>query len=90
MFDRTDGNIFSFYAFPKEIRRSLYTSNAIEGFNAKLKREARKRIQMNSEDNATAVITAICRSYNSSRLGRRMNGLNELDTETRKGQGFSF
>lgn len=90
MFDRTDGNIFSFYSFPREIRRGLYTSNAIEGFNAKLKREARKRIQMNSEDNATVVITAICRSYNSSKLGRRMNGLNELDTETRKGLGFNF
>lgn len=90
MFDRTDGNIFSFYSFPREIRKGLYTSNAIEGFNAKLKREARKRIQMNSEDNATVVITAICRSYNSSKLGRRMNGLNELDTETRKGLGFNF
>ena len=45
---------------------------------------------MNSEDNAMVVITAICRSYNSSRLGRRMNGLNELDTETRKGLGFNF
>ena len=90
MFDRTDDNIFSFYSFPREIRKGLYTSNAIEGFNAKLKRETRKRIQMNSEDNATVVITAICRSYNSSRLGRRMNGLNELDTETRKGLGFNF
>ena len=90
MFARTIGNIFSFYGFPKEIRRSLYTSNAIEGFNAKLKRETRKRILMNSEDNATVVITAICRSYNSSKLGRVMNGLKELNTETRRGLGFYF
>jgi len=90
MFARTDGNIFSFYGFPKEIRRSLYTSNAIKGFNAKLKRETRKRILMNSEGNATVVITAICRSYNSSKLGRVMNGLKELNTETRRGLGFDF
>jgi transposase-like protein len=90
MFARTDGNIFSFYGFPKEIRRSLYTSNAIEGFNAKLKRETRKRILMNSEGNATVVITAICRSYNSWKLGRVMNGLKELNTETRRGLGFDF
>lgn len=90
MFDRTDGNIFSFYGFPEGIRRGLYTNNAIEGFNAELKRETRKRILMNSEDNATVVITAICRSYNSSKLGRVMNGLNELDPETRRSLGFSF
>lgn len=90
MFDRTDGNIFSFYGFPEGIRKGLYTNNAIEGFNAELKRETRKRILMNSEDNATVVITAICRSYNSSKLGRVMNGLNELDPETRRSLGFSF
>ena len=83
-------NISIYFKYPEEVRRLIYTTNAIEGFNAKLKRETRKRIQMNSEDNATVVITAICRSYNSSRLGRRMNGLNELDTETRKGLGFNF
>jgi len=90
MFDRTDGNIFSYYSFPAEIRKSLYTSNAIEGFNSELKRETRKRILMNSEDNATVVITAVCRSYNSSRLGRAMRGLNELSPDVRQALGFSF
>lgn len=90
MFDRTDGNIFSYYSFPAEIRKSLYTSNAIEGFNSKLKGETRKRILMNSEDNATIVITAVCRSYNSSKLGRVMRGLKELDPGTRQALGFGF
>jgi hypothetical protein len=88
MFTDTDGNIFSFYGFPKEIRRGLYTSNAIEGFNAKRKRETRKRILMNSEENATVVITSICESYNSLKLGREMNGLRELDNATKAGLGF--
>lgn len=90
MFERTDKNIFSFYSFPVEIRKSIYTSNAIEGFNAELKRETRKRILLNSESNATIVITAVCRSYNSSKLGRVMRGLNELNPDVRRELGFEL
>lgn len=88
--EKTKDNIFSYYSFPEEIRRSLYTSNAIEGFNSKLKRETRKRILMNSEDNATIVITAVCRSYNSSKLGRRRNGLLKVPQEVREELGFDI
>ena len=56
---KTNDNIFSYYSFPEGIRRSLYISNAIEGFNPKPKRETQKRILMNSEDNASIVITAV-------------------------------
>ena len=88
--EKTNDNIFSYYSFPEEIRRSLYTSNAIEGFNSKLKRETRKRILMNSEDNASIVITAVCRSYNSSKLGRRRNGLLKVPQEVREELGFDI
>ena len=89
MLEKTTDNIFPFLSFPPEIRKSLYTSNAIEGFNSKLKRETRKRIMMNSENNATIIITAICRSYNSSKLGRKMNGLNELTPDVLEELGFN-
>ena len=88
--EKTNDNIFSYYSFPEEIRRSLYTSNAIEGFNSKLKRETRKRILMNSEDNASIVITAVCRSYNSSKLGRGRNGLLKVPQEVREELGFDI
>lgn len=87
--EKTNDNIFSYYSFPEEIR-NLYTSNAIEGFNSKLKRETRKRILMNSEDNASIVITAVCRSYNSSKLGRRRNGLLKVPQEVREELGFDI
>ena len=32
-----------FYAFPAEVRRLLYTTNAIEAFNSKLRRAVRAR-----------------------------------------------
>jgi putative transposase len=35
--------IIPFYAFPKEVRRILYTTNAIESLNAKLRRAVRAR-----------------------------------------------
>lgn len=88
--EKTNDNIFSYYSFPEEIRRRLYTSNAIEGFNSKLKRETRKRILMNTEDNASIVIATVCRSYNSSKLGRRRNGLLKVPQEVREELGFDI
>ena len=45
---------------------------------------------MNSEDNASIVITAVCRSYNSSKLGRRRNGLLKVPQEVREELGFDI
>lgn len=50
----------------KELKTAICTSNAIESFNAKLKREVRKTILANLENNATIVIVNICNSYNKS------------------------
>ncbi len=45
---------------------------------------------MNSEDNASIVITAVCRSYNGSKLGRRRNGLLKVPQEVREELGFDI
>lgn len=88
MLEKTDNNIFAYYDFPPAIWKSIRTSNAIEGFNSKLKRDSRKRILMNSEENATIVYTEICRSYNSTKLGRVLNGLNRMTNEEKLSMGF--
>lgn len=62
---RQDG-LFTFMDYPELLWRSIYTSNAIECFNSKLKRETRKRILMNSEENAILTITACCADYNKN------------------------
>jgi putative transposase len=40
---RVWGEVVPFYAFPPEVRRLLYTTNAIEALNAKLRRAVRAR-----------------------------------------------
>jgi putative transposase len=40
---RAWGEVVPFYAFPSEVRRLLYTTNAIEALNAKLRRAVRVR-----------------------------------------------
>src|SRR5918912_392764 len=42
---RAWGEVVPFYAFPAEVRRLLYTTNAIEALNAKLRRAVRARGQ---------------------------------------------
>lgn len=90
MLYETDDNIFTYYYFPEEIWKSINTSNAIESFNSKLKRETKKRILENSEDNATIVITHVSESYNRSCGRRLMRGLRELTADVREGLGFSI
>ena len=58
--------IFTFMDYPELLWRSIYTSNAIECFNSKPKKETRKRILMNSEENAILTITACCADYNKN------------------------
>jgi putative transposase len=40
---RAWGEVVPFHAFPSEVRRLLYTTNAIEALNAKLRRAVRAR-----------------------------------------------
>ncbi len=54
------------------------------------KTETKKRILANSEDNATIIITNICKSYNRSCGMRVMIGLNELTPDRRTELGFEF
>lgn len=88
MLNSTDDNIFTYYDFPKEIRKSVNTSNAIESFNSKLKRETRKRILANSEDNATIIVTALSRSYGKSCGNRVIQGLKKVPKDKREEMGF--
>lgn len=41
-----------FYAFPDEVRRIIYTTNAIEALNPKLRRAARARVRFSSDQDA--------------------------------------
>ena len=57
-------SLFTFYGYPKEIPRSIYTSNPIESFNKKLKRNIRKKEQFPNEESLDRCICAIANEYN--------------------------
>ena len=44
------GEVIPFYAFPAEVRRIIYTTNAIEALNAKLRRAVRARGHFPTDD----------------------------------------
>ena len=85
---QTNNHLFSYMVLPKCLWKGLYTSNRIEGFNAKIKRATRKKILLNSEDNAIIVLTNCCISYNKSLGIRQINGYSSLTIEEKEGLGF--
>jgi putative transposase len=50
---RAWGEVVLFYAFPGDVRRILYTTNAIQALNAKLRRAVRARGHFPSDEAAT-------------------------------------
>ena len=53
---RAWGEVVPFYAFPAEVRRLLYTTNAIEALNSKLRRAVRARGHFPSDEAALKLL----------------------------------
>src|ERR1041385_1634268 len=53
---RAWGEVVPFYAFPGDVRRLLYTTNAIEALNAKLRRAVRARGHFPTDEAATKLL----------------------------------
>src|SRR6478752_4893616 len=53
---RAWAEVIPFYAFPSEVRRILYTTNAIEALNSKLRRAVRARGHFPSDEAATKLL----------------------------------
>ena len=56
---RAWGEVIPFFAFPDEVRRIVYTTNAIEALNSKLRRAVRARGHFPSDDAATKLLYLI-------------------------------
>ena len=83
-------DMFTFYDFPKSSHQYIRTSNAIESFNSILKRDSRKRILFNGEDNASLVIVQIASKYNSEWAKRIVPFIKDLNEEERNQFGFDI
>ncbi len=70
--------LFAFYGFPKAVWKSIYTSNAIESFNACLKRKLRARLGVHSLKNGAFLIATEAERYNRSKHNRRISGFFDL------------
>ena len=53
---RAWGEVIPFYAFPGDVRRILYTTNAIEALNSKLRRAVRARGHFPNDEAATKLL----------------------------------
>ena len=81
-------SLFRFYEYPEPMRRSIYTSNAIESLNSVIKRASRKRIQFNSEGSALIVLVRVCEGHNNN--AKQLNYLSELSEEEKERIGFKI
>ena len=74
-------SLFSFYNYPVQIRRSIYTTNLVEGLNKHLKRQTKKKEQFPNEDSLERFVCNYFLDYNS-RLGSRVHkGFGEVTME---------
>ena len=56
---RAWGEVIPFFAFPDDVRRIIYTTNAIESLNSKLRRAVRARGHFPSDEAATKLLYLI-------------------------------
>ena len=56
---RVWSEVIPFFAFPEAVRKILYTTNAIEALNSKLRRAVRARGHFPSDDAATKILYLI-------------------------------
>ena len=74
-------SLYSFYKYPIQIRRSIYTTNLVEGLNKQLKRQTKKKEQFPNEDSLERFVCNYFLDYNA-RLGSRIHkGFGEVTME---------
>ena len=77
----TNESLFSFYKYPLQIRRSIYTTNLVEGLNKQLKRQTKKKEQFPNEESLERFVCNYFLDYNAS-LGTRVHiGFGEVTME---------
>ena len=77
----TNESLFSFYKYPMQIRRSIYTTNLVEGLNKQLKRQTKKKEQFPNEESLERFVCNYFLDYNA-RLGTRVHiGFGEVTME---------
>jgi len=74
-------SLFTFMSFPKEVRKTLYTTNLIEGLNKLLKSYTKRKDQFPSEDSLERFIVSRFDDYNDKHLNRVHTGFGKVADE---------
>jgi transposase-like protein len=75
---RNNSNMFTFYDFPREIRRSIYTTNMIESYNKQLKRHFKSKEQFPTEQSEEKYLVSQFERYNEKFLNRIHKGFGKV------------
>ncbi|MDT6841825.1 IS256 family transposase [Enterococcus faecium] len=70
--------LLTFYNFPHAIRRTIYSTNLIEGFNKQLKRYTRRKEQFPNEESLERFFISQFNQYNQKFLCRVHKGFKEI------------
>ena len=70
--------ILTFYNFPPSIRRTIYSTNLIEGFNKQLKKYTKRKEQFPNEESLERFLVSQFNNYNQKFLCRIHNGFKEI------------
>ncbi|MDV4577165.1 IS256 family transposase [Enterococcus faecium] len=70
--------ILTFYNFPHVIRRTIYSTNLIEGFNKQLKKYTKRKEQFPNEESLERFLVSQFNNYNQKFLCRVHKGFKEI------------
>ena len=70
--------ILSFYNFPPSIRRTIYSTNLIKGFNKQLKKYTKRKEQFPNEESLERFLVSQFNNYNQKFLCRIHKGFKEI------------
>lgn len=73
--------LWTYMSFPKEIRRSIYSTNLIESFNKQLKKQLAYKEQFPNEDALERFLVDLFIQYNDKFLTRHHNGFLDCQYE---------
>lgn len=71
-------NVLTFYDFPEDLRRLVYTNNRIESFNKQIKRLVKKQIQFVTEEALEKRIVSVFLHYNDDPGKRKVRCWREI------------
>lgn len=81
IFERASESLYSFFKFPEDVRKSIYTTNLIERSNKGLKHKSKMKEQFPNEDALERFVCCYYSDLNRSYADRAQRGFKKASTE---------